>query len=321
MRIRVWKIAMPSPIQIAKHDSIAYASGDIFTLGSESRHLQDAGWHGEQHTGPRHAIAFSLLPIAVDFADEDPVLLGPTTLAMTKPQGAYRRTPRSERGQRTLFLSMPTDLACELVGAFSAEDAERREDPFPSRYGPCDPSAQAAAWQLDRLVFSKRSQIDPMAFDEVAMHIVHQALRGIYADRRQRRTPDLPVGTRRAQRKSVDEAIALMCAQPGRAWVLSELADSVELSPGYLSRLFRTHTGHTMSHTLTIVRLMHAIERIADMRGQLTRLAIECGFASHAHMSYCFNAHLGIAPTQLVASGSREISETLNHLASRLRLS
>lgn len=310
---------MPQALQFQQSDSIQYARGELFVMGSESRPLNDSGWVGEQHTGQGAAIAFSLLPIEVEFANTDPVLLAPTTVAMTRPNGPYTRAARNEIGQRTVFLSMPIPLACELAANHDPRAQDRVEDPFAHRYGPCNPVAQTLARQLERAVFRSSHAIDPLAFDELALQIVEHAIEGVYAHAGAQRARALPVATRRTQRAWVDDAIERLCMDPGRPWSLAALSDEVELSPGYLSRLFRMHTGHTLSESLMIVRLMHAIDRLPDMRGQFSLLAEECGFSSHAHMSAAFQSTLGVAPKHLALQSKRALRESMNQLVRALR--
>jgi AraC-like DNA-binding protein len=315
---RVHRI-MPQALQFQHSDSIQYARGELFVMGSETRPLDDSGWVGEQHTGQGAAIAFSLLPIEVEFADTDPVLLAPTTVAMTRPNGPYTRAARNDIGQRTVFLSMPIPLACELAAYHDPHAQDRVEDPFAHRYGPCNPIAQTLARQLERAVFRSKHAIEPLEFDEFAMQIVEHAIEVVYAHAGAPRARSLPIATRRTQRAWVDDAIERLCMDPGRPWSLATLSDEVELSPGYLSRLFRAHTGHTLSESLMIVRLMHAIDRLPDMRGQFSLLAEECGFSSHAHMSAAFQSTLGVAPKHLALQSKRALRESMNHLVRALR--
>lgn len=309
---------MTRPLQQIENDRIKYASGDLFTLGSEDRGLVDRGWVGEQRTGNRHVVAFSLRPVEVHFEGELPVVLAPTTIAMVHPNCAYTRHARSEQGQRTLFISMEEQTLRSVLARHTSAEPDDADDLFPMRFGPSDARSQAMAIQLDRLLHRDRIEIQPMEFDELAMGIVDQAIGAVIQHQQGSQTSDLPEHTRRQQRGWVDDAISRMCLDPSRAWTLNELADAVELSPAYLSRLFRKHTGHTLSQTLTIIRLLRVVERLPDMRGSLTRLAVECGFSSHSHMSHAFQSVLHLSPSTVAKSDRASRSEVRRLLTSRL---
>ncbi|NQX95467.1 MAG: helix-turn-helix transcriptional regulator [Erythrobacter sp.] len=238
---------------------------------------------------------------------------------MTRPNCPYTREAISPAGQRTLFFSMDAKLASELVATHDLKALDRLHDPFPMRYAPSMPRAVACARQLEHCISLSEVELEPIEFDELVMSIAQHTIAGVYEYIEQSRSPKLPAETITAQRRWVDDVITRLCDEPGKRWSLAQLADEVELSPGYLSRLFRGHTGHTLSQTLTIIRLMHALERLPDMRGRLTRLAIECGFSSHAHMSNAFRTVLNAPPNELMHASSRKLRASLANLGKQLR--
>lgn len=183
---------MHSPLRFHSEPSVDYASSDLFTIGSEDRRPDHPGWGDEQNAGDRPAIAFSLRPVKVEFEGADPVLLAPTTLAMTRPGGGYTRDVRCDAGQRTLFLVMSPQTACGLAGVHNPGAREREGDPFPGRYGPCCVRAHSMACQLGRAVFDAERPIEALGFDEMAMQIVEHALAGVGASSVCPRPPDGP---------------------------------------------------------------------------------------------------------------------------------
>jgi AraC-like DNA-binding protein len=69
---------------------------------------------------------------------------------------------------------------------------------------------------------------------------------------------------------------------------LSELARAVFSSPFHLARVFRRETGTSLHGYQTRLRLSVALERLADGASDLTTLALDLGFASHAHFTDAF---------------------------------
>ncbi|MBO6513267.1 MAG: helix-turn-helix transcriptional regulator [Phycisphaerales bacterium] len=300
---------MTGKLQTETADSITYVKGDLFVLGSESRDVHDRGWIGEQQTGDRNVVAFSFVPVQVRFGSSDPVVLGPTTLALTNPRCPYTRSALSSSGQRTIFLSMDSSIARELIQLHDPFAADSDHDLFPTRHAPSSTQATALIRRFEQCATEPDSSIDQMEFDEISLGIIQHALDGVYEFIDSRPIHSATGPTLRAQRDWVDYAMTLMSEFPERRWSLISLADEVDLSPGYLSRLFRVHTGRTLSQTLKVIRLVRILDRLPYMRGEQLALALDAGFSSHAHMSTAFKSVFGITPSQWIDSGSRDLRE------------
>lgn len=148
------------------------------------------------------------------------------------------------------------------------------------------------------------------------MRIIDQAIAGAYGGAsRGARTIGCDATGRRL-RDAVHAVAEQVCVDPAQRWSLAELADGVELSPGYLSRVFRGCMGCTLTRYLAVVRVMHAAERVGDERGALTRLAFGSGFSSHAHMTSTFARLTGMTPSELAAINTVDRREAIGHLAS-----
>ncbi len=280
-RERMWthSTAEKGPVNEWKNTppgSMSCAFAELLAMGSERRGLNDEGWNGEQNTGELHVVAFSLLPVEVEFAGEQSTLLAPTTVAFTRPEFAYIRSPQNTRGQRTIFVGMDTQTAidvCEIMGQSTLD----KRDPFPTRVGPCSAKSLAMAMQLDRLVFENDVPLEPLEFEEYAMRIVEHALDTTYQALSTKRRPH---ASKHKRRSMVDRVLGLVCNDPAKKWSLAELAISVELSPAYLSRIFRSHTGRTLTQCLMLIRVIRAMEQLPDRRGSLAALALDCGLLS-----------------------------------------
>lgn len=305
---------MKSKLQYRTEGCITTASTSLLRLGTETRPTHAEGWSGEQITGSQPALAFSLLPVHVAFANDAPVVLSPATVAMPSTELHYDRAPASPRGQRTVFLCISKDVLCQSIARRDPAAIDRPDNPYPERHAPACPRASAMARQLERLVFHTSLPSDPLFVEEYAMHIINRSIDTVYDSILPTRRVPRSEPTRRTQRNSINRVTALLCADPSHPWSLNELADHVELSPGYLCRIFHAHTGHTITRYRTIIRVMHALERLADERGNLTQLALACGFSSHAHMTSIFTKLLGATPSALARSTPRGITESLRRL-------
>lgn len=101
------------------------------------------------------------------------------------------------------------------------------------------------------------------------------------------------------RRRYVEDARALLAADPTARWDLDGIARAVHCSPFHLARQFRAATGETLSHYLLRLRLALAVERIAGGERNLARLALDLGFAHHSHFTARFRAVFGTTPSQV----------------------
>lgn len=301
-------------LQFTQSPCIKYVKSPLLVMGSERRGVNDSGWDGEQATGKRHVIAFSLNAIEVEFVGEQSILLAPPTVAFTRPEIGYTRTPQNARGQRTIFLSLNTQTAVDLC-ATRDPSARDRSDPFPARFGPCSAKALAMAVQLERLVFNQDSYTEALVFEEYSMQIVEHTLDAIFQACGSRLRP---TAAARSHRESVDRVLGLICDNPSRKWALGELASAVDLSPAYLSRIFRKHSGRTLSQSVLLIRIVHALEQLPDRRRDLTGLALDCGFGSHSHMTSAFASILGVSPKQFVGGSHKSIRDSIDGIHKHL---
>jgi AraC family transcriptional regulator len=100
-------------------------------------------------------------------------------------------------------------------------------------------------------------------------------------------------------------AIELIDRDLGASLPVTALAARVGCSPFHLMRVFRAETGDTIRGYRIRARLGAALHRLADGEDDLTALAHELGFASHAHLTDTF-ARLAGAPPRVLRAGFRK---------------
>ena len=86
---------------------------------------------------------------------------------------------------------------------------------------------------------------------------------------------------------------------------LAELAAPHGVSVFTLCRAFRRARGASVHRSRQRLRLRHALALMLDTDWPLARVAAECGFASHAHLTDRFRRELGITPARARRSGGR----------------
>ena len=99
------------------------------------------------------------------------------------------------------------------------------------------------------------------------------------------------------QKRLVEEVRALLASQPTDIWRLETIARTVYCSPFHLARQFRAVTGETIAHYLLRLRLVLALDYLAQGKTDVARLAVELGFAHHSHFSARFRSVFGMTPS------------------------
>ena len=93
----------------------------------------------------------------------------------------------------------------------------------------------------------------------------------------------------------VRHAIDLICREPDRNFSQAELAERVGLSPSRFLHLFRQHTGVPYRRFRNWKRMVAAVQSLhgAD---NMTRAALDAGFADATHFSHSFRHTFGVNP-------------------------
>ena len=149
---------------------------------------------------------------------------------------------------------------------------------------------------------------DPLAIEELCVAILSGTLHAAYRNQRgqQRARHCLTMPRRRQQVETVKELLFLY---PTQEWTLAILARHANTSPYHLTRVFREEVGVPVHQYLIRTRLGMALEALRAMDStanlktnlitNLTKIALETGFANHSHFTSSFRSLFGITPTQL----------------------
>ena len=151
-----------------------------------------------------------------------------------------------------------------------------------------DPPGIAAAHALRRELLASDAP-DPLACESLVLAL--EARAAAVAGRPAERASGCMTPRRLAL---VDELIEARLDGP---LAVHELADALGLSAGFFARAFKAGTGRTPHAWIVERRLARA--RALLLRGDagLARVAAECGFASHSHLTASFRARFGAVPS------------------------
>jgi transcriptional regulator GlxA family with amidase domain len=93
----------------------------------------------------------------------------------------------------------------------------------------------------------------------------------------------------------VQGAHEILVAAPATS--VEAMGRELGVSARHLSRIFREHTGETISRCRNEIRVRQALDAIANGAPSLTRLAADLGFADHAHLSRTVRRLTGRSPS------------------------
>lgn len=74
------------------------------------------------------------------------------------------------------------------------------------------------------------------------------------------------------------------------------LADMVQTHPVYLARVFRRRFGCSVTRYVQRLRTQRAMALLNDPQPSIARVALESGFADHAHLCRVFKSQMGLTP-------------------------
>jgi two-component system response regulator YesN len=79
---------------------------------------------------------------------------------------------------------------------------------------------------------------------------------------------------------------------------VAQIANSLGITPNYLSQRFHGITGTTFVKYLTRLRMTKAIELLADPSQQVRQIARKVGYSSSRYFSALFKLHEGRTPSE-----------------------
>jgi YesN/AraC family two-component response regulator len=96
----------------------------------------------------------------------------------------------------------------------------------------------------------------------------------------------------------MQDAAAYIDRHYNRNITLSELAEQYSYTKEYFSCEFKKTTGHGFSEHLNHVRIVHAMELLADKSLSVSDVSEQCGFNDSNYFSLVFKKAIGLSPMQ-----------------------
>jgi AraC family transcriptional regulator len=235
-------------------------------------------------------------------SNKDQVVAESTRVLFFNRHETYRVSHPIAGGDTCTAIHFDEEALIDFLRSMDPFVAESAGRPFRSATAASSAYVGLRLQRLRRHLLSHR-QVDPLVVEEVCMFLLADSIAS--ADQRRRVTRQ-PVGrtTRRAHRDLVDATRVMLARRFRDKLSLGDIARAVFSSPFHLARIFRRETGVSLHQQLTRLRLFHALEHLVGGKPDLTMLALDLGFCSHAHFSYVFRNEFGYAPSEF----SRQLS-------------
>jgi AraC-like DNA-binding protein len=187
-----------------------------------------------------------------------------------------------------------TDAALELVARHAPRDAADPHSPFRTGATLASPRLAALHFELLGLVAREAPRLEQ---EDALSELAQEALRCAYGSRT-RRAPGSP-----RAREQVEAARVVLNRQVTSQPDLTALARMLDCSPFHLSRSFHAIAGVTLRRYAKRLRVRAAALRLRDGERDLTRLALELGYADHSHFTHAFREEWGVPPAAFRGRG------------------
>jgi len=199
-------------------------------------------------------------------------------------------------GDECTILVVDGRRAVELVGRHAPRDADDLGAPFRFGHGLASPLAARLHYELLALV---RSEAPKLVLEDVVAELADEAvgaayrLQGVRAEKESAST-----SARRRRRELVEAARLAVNERLELLPSLDEMAGQLGCSAFHLSRTFHRTAGLSLRAYVGRLRVRRAADRLAGGARDLTRLALELGYADHSHFTNAFRAEWGITPSR-----------------------
>jgi len=246
-------------------------------------------------SGPiqNHLVAFPRTGVWIRQAGSRPVVADPRVVTIYNAGREYRRDPICSDGDRCDWFAVAPEHAFAIAREHDPLAPERSDEAFRFEIAESDPSLYLRQRRL--FLRLERGAIDRFEAEEAVLTLVGAVL--ARAATAPRRTMARTRTATAARRDLVEAARAELARAPSGPTDVTELARRLGASPYHLCRVFRSGTGLTLHAYRLDLRLRAAMERLADPRVSLSRLATELGFSSHSHFSAVLRRRYGMTPT------------------------
>jgi AraC-like DNA-binding protein len=238
-----------------------------------------------------------------------PGLLDCTRVGFHDAGVPFQSTHPHGGGDHGTELEIQPDALVEILAGHGRRHGGRESALFRAGSGPCPPEAfllvGVLARRLERRAVRRpdlpreEPRAEALEVEELGLRLADVLAAAAHGEETRRLA-----SPRRDERARAGALLGILASRPGCRHHLDALAAETGSSPFQLCRSFRSVTGTTIHRHLTTLRLLNAIERLADGCRDITGLAFDLGFSSHSHFTAVFRSRLGVTPESVRALAS-----------------
>jgi AraC-like DNA-binding protein len=219
---------------------------------------------------------------------------GPGHILFFDPEVEYQIDHPDGRPDECLFLSFSRKALHSAFGVYGEDSGMDIHELFSVYWRLNRPDIQLL---LRKLLYDlKGDPGEQLAIEDTALEIAARSLETAghtpHPDLDHRR-PE----TRSAHRTAVEKAKLFLDINHHRKISLQDIAADAAVSAYHLSRLFKNETGVSLYTYLTRSRLQHSMYELESGNTDLTQIALDHGFSSHAHFTWYFRRYFQITPS------------------------
>jgi AraC family transcriptional regulator len=249
---------------------------------------------GPEEPNPTHGIVLVRTGLFRRQVKDETVVADANQVLFFNAGEPYRYEHPIPGGDECTVLALETDRALELVERHAPRDAERPEQPF--RIGDGLASTLAARRHYELLALL-RCGGPRLAVEDVVAALADEAVGAAYRRRGVARGKESP-GARRRRRELVEAAKLVVNDRLESLPSLGEMARGLGCSPFHLSRVFHLTAGLSLRAYALRLRARRAAVRLAAGAPDLSRLALDLGYADHSHLTNAFRREWGVPPSR-----------------------
>ena len=255
---------------------------------------------GPEEPNPTHGIVLVRKGVFRRQARDETVLADANQVLFFNAGEPYRYAHPVPGGDECTVLALDADRALELVCRHAPRDAERPEKPF--RIGGALSSTIAARRHYELLALLHRRGAR-LAVEDAVAALCDEAVGAAYRMRGVAGARESAAAGRR-RRELVEAAKVVVNEHLESLPSLGQLARALGCSPFHLSRVFHVTAGISLRAYALRLRARRAAEQLSSGARDLTRLALELGYADHSHFTNAFRREWGVPPSRFRQSQS-----------------
>ncbi len=242
-----------------------------------------------------HEMLFPRAGVFVKHSGREQIVADPNHVLFFNHGELYRASHPHHGGDDFTTFFFDSETLTEILSLYEPAASDRRETPFKISQCQVTPQLQLEHQRLRLQLKNEKS--NSLLIEETALDLFHQIVRRGFAQQNAAKPSKRRETTVKARRELIEAVKLLLARELENSVSLQQVARSVYSSPFHLARLFQAETNLTIHQYQIRLRLILALERLAEQPRNLTHLALELGFSSHSHFTAAFRKTFGISPS------------------------